>query len=166
MTTYVESNIKIEILFDTITYSCLKIHVCKKSLSRLVLKKEDFKRWLNKYKDISVYLLFSATSIWFSRSPLSVVSACSIFQLKFSISASNWACWYSNCNGMISDVTTVHNPCLKSHQMFPGALLHVVSIWICVLQGVSTNKQICSGVHINYYNPGMILTIDSPALSQ
>ena len=28
--------------------------------------------------------------------------------------------------------------------MFPGALLHVVSIWICVLQGVSTNKQICS----------------------
>ena len=38
MTTYVESNIKIEILFDTITYSCLKIHVCKKSLSRLVLK--------------------------------------------------------------------------------------------------------------------------------
>ena len=28
--------------------------------------------------------------------------------------------------------------------MFPGALLHVVSIWICVLQGVSTNKQICT----------------------
>ena len=109
-TSYVESNIKIEILFDTITYSCLKIHVCKKSLSRLVLKKEDFKRWLNKYKDISVYLLFSATSIWFSRSPLSVVSACSIFQLKFSISASNWACWYSNCKGMISDVKTVKNP--------------------------------------------------------
>ena len=69
-------------------------------------------KWLNKYKDTSVYLLFSATSIWFSRSPLSVVSACSIFQLKFSISASNWACWYSNCNGMISDVTTVHNPLL------------------------------------------------------
>ena len=43
-------------------------------------------------------LLFSAMSIWFSRSPLSVVSACSIFQLKFSISASSWACWYSNWN--------------------------------------------------------------------
>ena len=40
--------------------------------------------------------LFSATSIWFSRSPRSVVSACSIFQLRFSISASSWACWYSN----------------------------------------------------------------------
>ena len=39
---------------------------------------------------------FSAMSIWFSRSPRSVVSACSIFQLKFSISASSCACWYSN----------------------------------------------------------------------
>ena len=52
-----------------------------------------FKRHFNKE---SHNLLFSAISIWFSRSPLSVVSACSTFQLKFSISASSWACWYSN----------------------------------------------------------------------
>lgn len=43
-----------------------------------------------------VVRLFSAMSIWFCKSPRSVVSARSIFHERFSISASNWACWYSN----------------------------------------------------------------------
>ena len=60
--------------------------------------------------------------------------------------------------------------------MFPGALLHVVSIWICVLQGVSTNKQICSAPQLFQYRDIRLLIfpihiiwtiyIDPPALSQ
>ena len=81
--------------------SSLNIHVCKKSRNKLVLKIEM--DWYHYFQIQKNYLLFSATSIWFSRSPLSVVSACSIFQLRFSISASNWACWYSNWNDQYID---------------------------------------------------------------
>lgn len=60
-----------------LTYGQGPHHPCRKSVSRVVLR-------------------FSTTSIWFSRSPRSVISARSIFHDRFSISASNWACWYSN----------------------------------------------------------------------
>ena len=85
-------------------------------------------------------LLFSAISIWFSRSPLSVVSACSIFQLKFSISASSWACWYSNWKQekMVKGGKG-KNP--LSYQFFPRAGFYVISIRICILQGVSALGQ-------------------------
>ena len=50
-------------------------------------------------KDWISFLIYGyLRTYWFSKSPLSVVSACSTFQLKFSISASNCACWYSNWN--------------------------------------------------------------------
>ena len=81
----------------------------------------------------TTYLRFSAMSIWFSRSPLSVVSACSIFQLKFSISASSWACWYSNWKLRVETGSSGEAWC---YQMFPRAALHVVCVRICVLQSV------------------------------
>ena len=55
--------------------------------------------------NVSCFLFFIKTATYFlfelvniKLTPLWVISARSTFQERFSTSASNWACWYSNCN--------------------------------------------------------------------
>ena len=69
--------------------------------------------------------------------PLSVISARSTFHDKFSTSASNWACWYSNYK--CSDWNT--------------CLLHIyIHMSILQIQCTHFNKIVCIHGHVHVWN--------------
>ena len=76
--------------------------------------------------------------IGYGLTAMSVVSALSIFHDRFSISNSNWACWYSNCRESDEKKTevSIHSQIDDTHQRFPVPL-HVVGIRVGELECVS-----------------------------
>lgn len=84
--------------------------------------------------------------------PMSVVSALSTFQDKFSISTSSCACWYSNCDGDMCGGTREGG----RHQIYQmltrsactayqwlSISLHEVSIRVGILQCISALYIVC-----------------------
>ena len=83
--------------------------------------------------------------------PMSVVSALSTFQDKFSISTSSCACWYSNCDDVCGGG--------RGHQIYQmltrsgctayqwlSISLHEVSIWVGILQCIAALYSMCAQV--------------------
>ena len=93
--------------------------------------------------------------------PMSVVSALSTFQDKFSISTSSCACWYSNCDGDVcgggreggrgkepSNLSMLAHSICTAYQWLSTSL-HEVSIRVGILQCIAALYSMCAQVRNN-----------------